>query len=218
MEQRRKKVSFGDFVEIESTSELSFDEQRQTWYSDDDYNVFKSKSRIIIRQARNTGLSHMLTGTCIEIGCSEAYKLKAQQLLKRWCRNGHIGRGLERGIHETMGKIRNKETIQYVQTVLKTQTLIGGCLDKHYRANELASVAMACSVRSREFALLMGRADAYAAAERAVRTLKQDDYSFRDEYSFRSELNSDRMLSDSPSSCKAVLMEQQPRVCTSRMA
>jgi hypothetical protein len=214
MEQRRKKVSFGDsdidIVEIESTSEISLDEKRQIWYSNEDYILFRANARIIVREARKIGLVHMLDGTCTEIDDPQDRKLKAQQLLKRWCRHGQVGRGLERGIHPAMGKIRNLETNQYVQTVLSTQTLIRGCLDIHYRADELACVAIAFSARSREFALFMGRADAYAAEE-GQRTLTQDVRSFR------SESYVDSKLSDSPP-VQTTFLERLPRLCTSRMA
>lgn len=211
MDQRRKKVSFGDIIEIESTTEISIDEKRQIWYSRRDLSSFRASAGVIVSESKKMGLDHLLDGTYTKIDDSEDHKLKAQQLLKRWCRNGQIGRGLERGVHPAIGKIRMLDRTQYVQTVLNTQTLISGFLGEHCRADRLAYVATQFSARSREFALFMGRADAYAAKE-GRRTSIQDVRSFRDDESYV-----DGKLSDSPPPVPT-LRYHMPRVCSSRMA
>jgi hypothetical protein len=167
-EQRRRKVAFNisdnSLIEIGCVSFLSSDERRKIWYIREDYDFFKMSSAVIVRELRNNGIDLMLEGTYLS-DASLQQNIKSQQLLKRWCRYGQFGRGMERRISPEHGKSRKLEIAQYMRTVLQTQVTVTGILDNDNRANELAGVAISLSENARVFALLMGRADAYAAEE-----------------------------------------------------
>ena len=148
-------------IEIVCITSLSNDERSDLWYSKEDYALFKRSAKVLVLELRRQGAHHMLEGI-FHVANSPGHKLQAQQALKRWCRHGQLGRGIERWINPKESKKRSLEASRYISTVLETQNMARRVLDTAQMAEKLAVVATACSSHAREFALCMGLADAYA--------------------------------------------------------
>lgn len=128
------------------------------WYQGNELSHMKRKAMVVAKESNKHGYASLLTNlygkTCEE----------TQKAMNRWACHGGLRRGLERWIHAEYAAKRADIRQRTLQSVLRAQLKLEEA-DDDYRATVLARLSETFSQDARNWARLMGTADACAAAE-----------------------------------------------------
>lgn len=131
------------------------------WYQACELTHIKRKAMVVAKESNKHGYASLLTNlygkTCEE----------TQKTLNRWACHGGLRRGLERWIHADYATKRADIRQRTLQSVLRAQMKLEDAEDD-YRASVLARLSETFSQDARNWARLMGTADAFAVTEESL--------------------------------------------------
>jgi hypothetical protein len=131
------------------------------WYQAFELSHIKRKAMVVAKESNKHGYSSLLTNlygkTCEE----------TQNALNRWARHGGLRRGLERWIHAEYAAKRSDIRKRTLQSVLRAQMKLADA-EEDYRATVLARLSETFSQDARNWARLMGTADAFAVTDETL--------------------------------------------------
>lgn len=150
-------------------------EAADIWYQQNELQQLKRKAMILSKETNKYGLGSILSNT---YGRTDD---ETQQAMNIWSRSSSSRRGLERFINNEYSSKRSDVRRRTIKSVIRAQRKMKeeGVADDEYSAKVLSRLSEAFSQDSRNFARMMGVADAVATEEEqqvAVATeVKSDD-------------------------------------------
>lgn len=158
-QKRRIQFTRNDyFCSSEAILDHSAVSPQDIWYQACELSHIKRKAMVVAKESNRHGYASLLTNlygkTCEE----------TQKALNRWAYHGGLRRGLERWIHADYAAKRADIRQRTLQSVLRAQMKLQDAEDD-YRATVLARLSETFSQDARNWAHLMGTADAFAVTE-----------------------------------------------------
>jgi len=155
-----KRVSFPEeectvVCEITRREDFSEEEQKALYFSKAEYCLNRQMGRRTSRDCERYGHSK-----CLEEAFAEKCS-SIQDVLNHWCLNGHDRRGLERWANRNHGEKRQQDQFQAIMEILQAQDemlMSGRVID----VEKIRKVSYKATKKSRHFARMMGKADAFA--------------------------------------------------------
>lgn len=163
--KRRTRFTNGDlFSSSDAILDHTLISTPDIWYQADELTHIKRKAMVVAKESNKHGYASLLTNlygkTCEE----------TQQSFNRWACQGGLRRGLERWIHAEYAAKRADIRKRTIQSVLRAQKKLEDA-DEDYRATVLGRLSETFSQDARNWAHLMGKADACAVAEETLSVL-----------------------------------------------
>lgn len=131
--------------------ELAEDASKR-WFNDEDYLLFLQNNRLASMDTQAHGFAKLLPERF------EASKnTETQEALNKWCHSCHSRRGLERWCNTKHGAVRKQQQKHAIRSVLLVQNACDG-----ENTEQLAQVSARFTNNAKQFAAMMGNADAHA--------------------------------------------------------
>ena len=145
--------------EIEDVLSLTSEDKKRLWYSHNDYKFSKSSAKVVAQESERYGKSKHLDNTYVK-----SFDQDVQTSLNLWAMHGFKRRGLERWANSAHGSMRKKDQHRYMSSIIRAQTEMNhNAVEPSVRWQMFQTMGEGLSKRSRQFAQMMGNADAEAA-------------------------------------------------------
>lgn len=133
--------------------------RKDIWYQHADLAHIKRKAMVVSKEAHRYGFGSLLTNTYGNTGD------ETQDALNAWSRNANSRRGLERWINDEYSAKRSDIRRRTIQSVLRAQDKMRqeNISDIEYGMKVISRLSEAFSQDSRNFARMLGTADALTA-------------------------------------------------------
>jgi hypothetical protein len=145
--------------EIEDVLSLTSEDKKRLWFSHHDYKFSKSSAKVVAQESERYRKSKHLDNTYVK-----SFDQDVQTSLNLWAMHGSQRRGLERWANTALGDMRKKDQHRYMSSLLRAQTEMNlKAVEPSVRWQMFQTMGEGLSKRSRQFAQMMGNADAEAA-------------------------------------------------------